>query len=159
MVFKPGIKPPKAGETISKEQSPDEIDSTIENMQKSTQEPEKVNISPEEGKSTEEFDEIKEEVGSAQKEQPISEILDIEYEDRTSEQHMRIVNECFEGDFGRYVEEHSSKKSIVEKSEDISTTYKGIKATRRRITQLIIGNQVVREEVEDTPTHANVTLE
>lgn len=49
--------------------------------------------------------------------------------------------------------------SIPKHSNDFATTYKGVKAIKRVITQIIINNQVAIEEIEDKPINANITVD
>lgn len=88
----------------------------------------------------------------------VFDILEIPVEQRTPEQHAELVRH-----FGvsKYLQMVSPVKEEpkIKRSEDISTTYKGVRATKRVITQLIIGNTIVREETQDMPVHANITVE
>lgn len=155
-----------------KEQSTPEIENVIEKMKEVSQEkmPPKPDFVVKEDK-VEELEEIPESIKEQVKkpierdyfeipedEVSIDEILKIPVNKRTTDQHAELVKHFGVSEYLKMVGPVKEEPQ-VRRSEDISTTYKGVRATKRVITQLIIGNTIVREETQDMPVHANITVE
>ncbi len=142
-----------------------ELDSVINKMKNVTDEDKKSNFQ-EENFEDQDLVKIKEEVKNCEyleiqdkKKYSTEELLKIPADNRNPEQHGFLLQELGLEIYLKMLQEEKEEKNFIGNQKDISTTYKGISAIKKTITQIIIGNQVVRQETEEKAVKLDITTE
>lgn len=182
MGFIKGVRPPKAGESmqdvIKEQENVPELDDMINKMKEVSEdklkevkelppEPFKINLSIEQGEPVDgELQDIKQEVKKSDKYLDIKEdkinvddLLKIPANDRTPEQHSLLLSELGSGIYLKMLEDEKPSEKQISKPEPISTTYKGIKGLKRITTEVFIGSELVRREIEEKEIKFDLTTD